>query len=51
MNRSTRNLLRIVSVVLVLLLVLMQLGFIPAFLEYRFWFMVVAYGLLLLTSK
>lgn len=51
MNKSTRNTLRLISVVIVLALVLMQLNLIPDLLNYKFWFMVVAYALALITFK
>ncbi|MEM9324650.1 MAG: hypothetical protein AAGA85_03305 [Bacteroidota bacterium] len=51
MTRSTRNLLRIISIVIVLAVVLMELNFIPRLLNYRMWFIVVAYGLLLLSTR
>ncbi len=51
MNNSTRNILRIVSIVLVIAMVLMELDIIPEIFLYRFWFMVMAYGLLLFTLR
>lgn len=51
MNRSTRNTLRLVSVLMVLALVLMELNIIPDLLNYKFWFMVVAYAIALFTFK
>lgn len=51
MNKGTRNTLRLISVVIVLALVLMELGVIPNLLNYKFWFMVAAYGLSLITYK
>lgn len=51
MNKSTRNTLRLISVILVLALVLMELNIIPNFLNYKFWFMVVAYALALVTYR
>ena len=51
MTNSTRNILRIVSIVLVIAMVLMELGVIPVLFNYRFWFMILAYGLLLFTMK
>lgn len=49
MNKGTRNTLRLISVIIVLGLVLMQLNVIPDLLNYKFWFMVVAYAMALLT--
>lgn len=51
MNKSTRNTLRLISVIIVLALVLMQLNIIPDLLNYKFWFMVAAYALALITLK
>lgn len=51
MNKSTRNTLRLVSVVLVLGLVLMELGIIPNMLNYKFWFLVAAYALAMITYR
>ncbi len=51
MTNSTRNILRVLSIILVLLMVLMELGLIPDVEFYRFWLMVIAYGLLLFTLK
>lgn len=51
MNKGTRNTLRLISVIIVLALVLMQLNIIPDLLNYKFWFMVVAYALALLTFR
>lgn len=51
MTKSTRNFLRLVSVILVLALVLMQLDIIPDLLNYKFWFMVVAYAIVLITVR
>ena len=51
MNKSTRNALRLISVILVLALVLMELGIIPNLLNYKFWFMVAAYALALVTYR
>ncbi|MFY0605981.1 MAG: hypothetical protein JXR10_04645 [Cyclobacteriaceae bacterium] len=51
MNRSTRNLIRLVSIIIVLALVLMELDVIPNLLNYKFWFMVAAYALTMITYK
>ena len=51
MSRSTRNLLRIISIVIVLAVVLMELNIIPKLVNYRLWFTVGAYGLLLFASQ
>ncbi|MBV6647633.1 MAG: hypothetical protein KI790_19400 [Cyclobacteriaceae bacterium] len=51
MTRRTRNILRLVSVIIVLALVLMELGVIPQVVNFKFWFMVVAYALVLVSVK
>ena len=51
MNKSTRNILRFISIIIVLALVLMQLNVIPDLVNYKFWFMVAAYALALFTFK
>lgn len=53
MNNKTRSIIRIVAVVMVLLCVVMQLQWviIPAIAGYRFWIVVVAFGMILITSK
>ena len=52
MNNKMRSLLKVVAVLLVLLAVLMQLNFIyfPALADIKFWMVVIAFGLLLITS-
>jgi uncharacterized protein YebE (UPF0316 family) len=49
MKGGTKTTLRLISIIIVLTLVLMELNFIPDVLNYRFWFMVGAYGLALIT--
>ncbi|MEQ8580554.1 MAG: hypothetical protein RIC30_21405 [Marinoscillum sp.] len=51
MSKSTRNTLRLISVIIVLALVLMELNVIPDLLNYKFWFMVAAYALALITYR
>lgn len=53
MSNKTRAVLKGIAVVLVLLAVVMQLGWviIPAISGYKFWFVVIAFGLLLISSK
>ncbi|MFT4833947.1 MAG: membrane protein YdbS with pleckstrin-like domain [Marinoscillum sp.] len=51
MNKSTRNLIRLVSAIIVLALVLMQLNIIPDLLNYKFWFMTAAYAMAIITYK
>lgn len=53
MSNKTRSILKGIAVVLVLLAVVMQLGWvvIPAISGYKFWFVVIAFGLLLISSK
>lgn len=51
MNKSTRNTLRLISVILVLALVFMELNIIPNLLNYKFWFLVAAYALSMITYR
>lgn len=51
MNKSTRNILRFISIILALALVLMEIDIIPDSLNYHFWFMVLAYALALFTFR
>lgn len=53
MSNRTRSILKGIAVVLVLLAVVMQLGWviIPSISVYKFWFVVIAFGLLLISSK
>ncbi|MDH5610147.1 MAG: hypothetical protein OEY56_11780 [Cyclobacteriaceae bacterium] len=51
MSESTRSLLRILSIIIVLALVLMELNIIPDLFNYEFWFMIVAYALMLITIR
>lgn len=53
MSNKTRSILRAIAVVLVLIAVAMHLHWIsvPAVNMYRFWIVVLAFGLMLITSK
>ena len=53
MSRKNKNLLKGISVLIVLLAVLMQLGYVSiVFLNaYKFWMLVIAYALLLVSSR
>jgi hypothetical protein len=53
MSNKTRAVLKGIAVVLVLLAVVMQLGWviIPSIVGYKFWFVVIAFGMLLISSK
>jgi hypothetical protein len=53
MSNITRSIIKVLAVILVLLAVLMRLGWvmIPAIAGYGFWFVVIAFGLLLVASK
>jgi hypothetical protein len=53
MSNRTRSILKAVAVVLVLLAVAMQVQWviIPAISVYKFWIVVVSFGLLLISSK
>jgi hypothetical protein len=53
MSNKTRAILKGIAVILVLLAVLMhmQIVIIPAIAVYRFWLVVLSFGLLLISSK
>jgi hypothetical protein len=53
MSNKTRSILKAVAVILVLLAVLMHLNWvvIPAIAYYKFWIVIIAFGLLLIGSK
>jgi len=54
MNKSTKNTLRLISIIIVLVLVLMELNIITAVavtLNLKFWLMVAAYAVTLITLK
>jgi hypothetical protein len=53
MNNKMRSVLRIIAVLLVLLAVLMHLGFvsIPALAGIKFWMVVIAFCLMVVSSK
>ncbi len=53
MSNKTRSILKAIAVILVLLAVLMELKIvlIPAIAVYKFWIVVVAFGVLLISSK
>jgi hypothetical protein len=53
MSRRNRNLIKGTSVLLVILAVLMQLGYVSiVFIDpYKIWMLIIAYAMLLLSSK
>lgn len=53
MSNKTRSILRAVAVIIVLMAVLMELHIviIPAIAVYKFWMVVVAFGVMLISSK
>jgi hypothetical protein len=53
MSNKTRSIIKAIAVILVLLAVLMQLTWviIPIIVGYKFWLVVIAFGLLLISSK
>ncbi|HYG03771.1 MAG TPA: hypothetical protein VD927_15085 [Chryseosolibacter sp.] len=53
MSNKTRSILKAIAVIIVLLCVMMQLGWvvIPIISPYKFWMVVIAFGLLLIGSK
>jgi len=53
MSNKTRSIIKGIAVILVLLAVLMQMSWIiiPAISVYKFWIVVISFGLLLIASK
>ncbi len=53
MSNKTRSILKAIAVVIVLLAVAMQLQWviIPSISIYRFWLVVIAFGVMLISSK
>jgi hypothetical protein len=53
MNNKTRSILRVIAVLLVLLAVLMELDIImiPALSAIKFWMVVIAFGLMLISGR
>jgi uncharacterized protein YhdP len=53
MSNKTRSVLKGIAVIIVLLAVLMHIGTvaIPAISVYRFWMVVISFGMLLIASK
>lgn len=53
MSNKTRSILKAIAVILVLLAVLMDLHviIIPALAYYKFWIVVIAFGLLLISAR
>lgn len=53
MSNKTRSIIKAIAVILVLLTVLMQLQIIiiPSIAVYKFWIVVIAFGLVLISSR
>ena len=51
MDKHTRNMLRIISIIIVILVILMDLGIVPNIVNYHFWVMVIAYFMLVLSMR
>lgn len=53
MSNKTRSILKIIAVILVLVAVMMNIGWLSiAYISaYKFWMVVIAFGLLLISSK
>ena len=53
MSNKTRSILKAIAVILVLLAVLMDLSIVavPALTYYKFWIVVIAFGLVLISSR
>jgi hypothetical protein len=53
MSNKTRSILKAIAVIMVLLAVVMHIGWvaIPALAVYKFWIVIIAFGLLLIGSR
>lgn len=53
MNHKTRSAMKLVAIIIVLLMVMMELDWVivPFLVAYKFWLMVIAFGLVLLATK
>ena len=53
MSNKTRSILKAIAVIMVLLAVVMRMGWvaIPAIAVHNFWIVVIAFGVLLISSK
>ncbi len=51
MTKKTKNLLKIISIVLAIAVILMNLGIIPNWVTPHFWVMVIAYFMYILASR
>jgi len=53
MDNKTRSILKVVAVILVIAAVMMQIGwlYLPVLIAYKFWLVILAFGLLLISSK
>jgi len=53
MSNKTRSIIKAIAVILVILAVIMHIGWvaIPAIAQYKFWMVVLGFGLLLISSK
>jgi hypothetical protein len=53
MSNKTRNIIKVIAVVIVLVVVMMHMGWLVGFIQpyYRFWLVVIAFGLVLITSR
>jgi hypothetical protein len=53
MSNKTRSILKVIAVILVLISVMMHIGWVrvPSLNLYHYWFVVIGFGLLLISSK
>ena len=53
MSNKTRSVLKVAAIILVVLALLMHMNWvvIPAIVHYKFWMVIVGFGLLLIASK
>lgn len=51
MTKKTKNILKVISIVLAISVILMELGIIPNWVTPHFWVMVIAYFMIILASR
>ncbi|MEM6641906.1 MAG: hypothetical protein AAF616_02910 [Bacteroidota bacterium] len=51
MDKKTRSILKVVSIVLAIAMILMETGIIPNWITPHFWVMVIAYFMFVLSSR
>jgi len=51
MDRKTKNILKVISLVMAIAVILMEVGIIPNWVTPHFWVMVIAYFMFVLSSR